>query len=361
MKRTLVYIIIGIMFFACSKKETNKNKNNKKKNNEAVVYISNPERRHLKNYLSYSVSLKAKRDVYVYAPASERIVSIYVKEGDKVNENEVIVEMDNEEEKLKFNKAKTNYTSIKNEYERSKKLYEEGLVSKQEYENILAKYESAKADYEMQKKQLDDLTIRSPIKGIVGRRFVEEKERVQMDQKLFRIVDADILKADINLPEEEYEFVKMGSKVEIFKKGSSEKITGFVNEISPIIDDETGTFRVEVNVKREKGFIPGMFVNLDIITREKEDCLSVPKKAVIEKEDKKGVYVVNDEKAKFVEVTTGIEQEDYVEIIKGLNPEQKVIVVGQNMIGENQRVKVMNQKKDEGIEKNKKKENNENS
>jgi len=265
--------------------------------------------------------------------------------------------MDDEEAKLKYNKVKTNYTSIKNEYERNKKLYEEGLVSKQEYENILARYESAKADYEIQKKELDDLTIRSPINGIVGRRFVEEKERVQMDQKLFRIVDDNILKADINLPEEEYDFVKMGSKVEIQKKGNSGTITGYVNEISPIIDDETGTFKVEVNVKREKGFIPGMFVNLDIITRENEEALSIPKKAVVEKDNKRGVYIVNDKKAKFRNVKIGIEQEDYIEITDGLDKTHKVVVVGQNMLKEGQKVKIMNKK---NTDKNEKKEINKN-
>ena len=345
-KRIITFLIIIVFILSCSKKSNEKKGRRNRKKENTVVYVTKPQRKRLQNYLSYSVSLKAKKDIFVFSPAEERIVKIYVKEGDYVNKGDKIAELDKEETMLHYQKTKASFNQIKSEYNRTKILYEDNMISEENFENVKAQYESLKSDYELQKKNLEDHTIRSPISGIIGRRYVEESSRVSVNKKMFRIVDDSILKANINLPEEEFKYVKQGAKVEIYKNNKENTVKGFVNEISPIIDENTGTFNVEINMSKNKDFIPGMFVNVNIITREKENALSIPTKAIINREGKKGVFVVNDKKAEFVEVTTGIEQEEDIEIISGITQTDSVIIVGQKSLQNGDPVEIVSKNVD---------------
>ena len=325
---------------ACSKKMPGDNKMNPNMRQDAqVVSVQSPAIADLKNYLSYSVPLKALRDVLVFASDSQRVKQILKKEGDWVTQGESLARLDDEEMTLVFQKMKASYVKAKNNYERTKQLFESNMVSSENFENARLDFESIEADFKLQEKRVRDLNVISPITGVVGRKFIEDEEMVSVNQKLYRVVDTTTLKAEINLPEKEFNFVKRGNRVEV-SPSEGKIIFGTINSISPIIDETTGTFNVEVYVRGSKELIPGMFVKMNIITREKKNCLTIPAKAIVTVDGKKGVYVIVDGKAVFKEITTGILDGNSIEVEKGLLPEERVIITGQNSIKNNDPVRV---------------------
>lgn len=344
-KLFLIVLVVGVFLSVGCKKSDGSKYTRKRKTRTVVVFAEHPAYRHLKNFLSYSVPLKARRDVFVYATTSQRVKKIYKKEGDFVKKNEILAKLDDEEALYRFKKAKAYFDKVKNNFERTKKLYKEKMVSDEAYENSKSDYESAEADYKLQKKNYDDLTIKSPITGIVGRKYIDEEVMVQTGQRLFRIVDNNILKATVNLPESEYRFIKRGS-VALIETSEGAKIKGYVNSISPIIDESTGTFYVEVYVRGRRDIIPGMFVTVDIITREKQKALSIPSKAIVNSDKKKGVFVYKNGKAKFVPVKFGIVDADYVEVLDGLTSKDLVVTIGQNVLKDGMSIKLASDNKD---------------
>ncbi len=343
-RMVIIGFVIMTVIFGCKKTTTNNPNNpNFKKPVDGMaqpVSVQSPVTMDLKNFLTYSVPLKALRDVYIVAPDNQRIKRIFKKEGDWVNANESLARMDDEEMLLIFQRTKSNYEKAKNNFERTKELFANNMVSSENFDNTRLDYESVEADFKLQEKKLRDLRVLSPISGIVGRKFVESEELVATGQKLFRVVDTTTLKAEINLPEKEFSFVKIGNRVE-FAPSEGSVIIGSIYSISPIIDESTGTFNVEVHVRGSKTMIPGMFVKMNIVTREKKNCIAIPAKAIVTVDNKKGVYVVIDDIAVFKEVTTGILDGNFIEIEKGILPEEKIIITGQNMLKDGQPVRIM--------------------
>lgn len=338
----VIFVMLGLLIGCKKPAGMDKNNPNQRPGDSMVqpVSVQAPMIMDLKNFLTYSVPLKALRDVYIVAPDNQRIKRIFKKEGDWVNANESLARMDDEEMLLIFQKTKSTYEKAKNNFERTKELFENNMVSSENFENTRLDFQSVEADYKLQEKRLRDLRVISPISGVVGRKFVETEELVSNGQKLFRVVDTTTLKADINLPEKEFNFVKIGNRVE-FAPSEGKVIIGSIHSISPIIDEATGTFNVEVRVRGSKALIPGMFVKMNIVTREKKNCVTIPARAMVTYEGKKGVFVVADDTAVFKEVIPGILDGNFIEIEKGLIPEEKVIVTGQNLLKDGQKVRVI--------------------
>lgn len=343
MSKKVVFLcfLVLVLLFGCKKPGGTDNPNQRPGDMMMQpVSVQAPMIMDLKNFLTYSVPLKALRDVYVVAPDNQRIKRIFKKEGDWVNANESLARMDDEEMLLIFQKTKSTYEKAKNNFDRTKELFENNMVSSENFDNTRLDFQSVEAEFKLQEKRLRDLRVISPISGVVGRKFIEAEDLVSNGQKLFRVVDTTTLKAEINLPEKEFSFVKIGNRVE-FAPSEGKVIIGSIHSISPIIDEATGTFNVEVHVRGSKTMIPGMFVKMNIVTREKKNCVTIPARAIVTYEGKKGVFIVADDTAVFKEVTTGILDGNFIEIEKGLLPEEKIIVTGQNLLKDGQKVRVI--------------------
>lgn len=117
---------------------------------------------------------------------------------------------------------------------------------------------------------------------------------------------------------------------------------GKVKLINPRIDVETGTVKVTVEVyDKSLRLKPGMFVEAQIAIGAKEDVLVIPRKAILYKQNKTYVFVMDQNQVYQREVQLGLTEEDEVEVTGGLKEGEVIIVVGVEGLKDGQRVDVV--------------------
>ena len=133
------------------------------------------------------------------------------------------------------------------------------------------------------------------------------------------------------MPEREYRQIQAGQPVAIEVDAlAGERIVATVTRISPIVDPETGTFKITIEIRDEKRRIkPGMFGRVSVVYDHHEDVLQIPRGAIVEYRGDQTVFVVEDGKAVRRTVQTGYGSNGMVEITDGLVETDEVITVGQ--------------------------------
>jgi HlyD family secretion protein len=296
--------------------------------------------------------------------------------------------------KARFSQAEAQYIQKELDYKRNKTLWEQQAISESVYETALSAYQVAKAELDAAKysvksaeaalaeaeENLIKTSIYAPISGTVSMLLVEKGERVVGAQmmtgtEMMRIADLDRMEVLVEVNENDIVRVNMEDtaliEVDAFL---GQKFKGIVTEIANsakttgLTTDQVTNFEVKVFLLREsyqtlydEGYVnpfrPGMSATVDIMTEIESDVLSVPIQAVttradstlaessgdveeveIVNEDKEEemnevVFIVNDEsKAEFVRVKTGIQDNNYIQILEGIEEGDEIITAPYNAI-----------------------------
>lgn len=256
-----------------------------------------------KGKINYSIGRVEGTEIEISPKYGGRVIKIYKDEGEKIEKNEIILEIDNREieilkeetEKklnaLKFEKKSLDIEieNLKEDLERTKKLLETGAISEREYEKIKAKYnsllyklKSVEENVESIKKTLGRLSIqeeeyiiRSPIKGIIIEKNIEVGELAKPGFPIFRIANLDTLFVYAYLPQKELYEIKLLKTVRIIPHTDKKiEFTGKIVWISEeaeftpknvITPDEKALlvfkFKVKV-INRDNLLKPGMTVSV---------------------------------------------------------------------------------------------------
>lgn len=272
--------------------------------------------------------------------------------------------------------AKAGFDLAKSNYERMKILHEHGSISTQTWEGVEMQYRLAKASYDSARQQqsivdegarvedkeaaeagvaqaraalayaqtmLKNTTICSPISGIVFIRSVDPGEMASPGMPLLILVDNSSLYLEVEVGEKEMEQVKKGNKANILVDAiPGKKFAGTVSEIVSAINPISRTFKVKILVS-DKGRLlrSGMFARGNIIVQEKKNSVVIPKECIKKVGDKNIVFVVVNNTAKKKEVKLGIIDDVNMEIIEGLKSGEKVVISGQNILKDGDRVNIV--------------------
>ena len=279
--------------------------------------------------LTYT-SLEAERLVDVVSRTQGLVETILVEEGDRVEEGQPLAQLDTDALELTLKEREVNMNSLESNYNRSQELLERELLSSQEFEQTKFQYEAAQTQYESAKLQLEYATIRSPFAGIVTERLIEVGNLVNANDVVFRTADLDPLLARIYVPEKDIAQVRPGQSVRINVEGSDRTHTGRVARISPIVDPQSGTVKVTVEIRDRRGTLrPGMFTTVNLVIAIHEDVLQVEKKALVAEAEGSYAFLYLDGTAEKRLLDIGIAEGDYVEVLSGLSDGDSIITVGQ--------------------------------
>ena len=289
--------------------------------------------------------LEAKQEAQTVSKVAGIIESIYVEEGDYVEQGQILARIEPQRFILNVNKAKAELAQIKGELSRIEKVHGKNLVSAETYEKLKWQYESTKAALDIAKLNLKETEIVAPIAGYIAQRYVKVGNVVAQHQgeSLFHIVEQKQLQGMVYLPEQQLRHVKVGQKTELTLAAlGDEPVPAIVERISPVVDSKTGTFRVTLNVDNPKGLLKaGMFAEVNINYNTHFDAMLIPRRAVISMDNKHTVYAINGTKVNKQEITLGYAQGQYVEVLAGLEPLAQVVTAGHNNLKDNADVLVV--------------------
>ena len=354
--------------------------------------------------VSATGKIQPEIEVKLSSEVSGEIIDLPIVEGQMVEKGDLLVRINPDiyQSSLQRSRAglqnvKANYAQseaslkeAKSNYERNKTLFEKGIISKAEWDQIVAAYERSEAMknasyYSMQSaaatvtEATDNLartTIYAPMRGTISKLDVELGERVVGTQQMagteiMRVADLSKMEVEVEVNENDIVKVSVGdsTKVEVDAYLKRE-FKGVVTEISNsaiegLTADQVTNFKVKVRIlessyqdllegKKENysPFRPGMTATVDIITRRKSNVIGVPISAIVIKNDTtttKGikkkddskenldekfetVFVKDGDKAKLRVVKTGIQDDRNIEIISGLKPGEVVITGPYNTV-----------------------------
>jgi HlyD family secretion protein len=182
---------------------------------------------------------------------------------------------------------------------------------------------------------LENATLRAPADGTVTKVDIKVGELAQSLKEVMVLQDVGSLHVEANISEANIVPVKTGQEVEMTfdSLGLDRKFMGKVQEVDPASTLVSGVvnYKVTVGLDKVEEVKPGMTANISILVAQKEKVIAVPLRAVISKDGKKVVRVINDPKKKTFdekEVTTGLEADGgLVEITSGLSENQEVVTL----------------------------------
>jgi RND family efflux transporter MFP subunit len=139
-------------------------------------------------------------------------------------------------------------------------------------------------------------------------------------EPVFNIAYMDKVKIVVNVGEKDISKLRKGEKVRVSVDAyPEESFLGRVVRVAPAVDPRSRKVKVELEIEnKDHRLKPGMFADVEIIYNEHKNVLVVPRIAVLEREERKVLFTVEDDRAKLREVKTGVSDEEKIEIVEGL-------------------------------------------
>ena len=320
--------------------------------------------------LTASGYVVAQRKAAIASKGTGRLVYLGVVEGDQVKKDQVIGRLEDNDIRAELEQAKANLklqqadlNDSKNTFNRVKELFEKGLSSQQEYDQVEANYnrilasiEVAKAGIQAAEVALENTLIRAPFDGTVLTKNAEVGEIVApfggsttSKTAVVTIADMKSLLVETDVSESNIEKIKEGRECEITLDAYPEKsYQGYVFKIVPTADRSKATVLVKVGFKNyDSRVLPEMSAKVSFLSEKNENeenqlpVLTIPLSAVEEINGKKVVYFVMNDKAVQSEITTGRLLRNYVEVVSGLKEGDEIIDNLNEKIKDGVQVKVL--------------------
>jgi membrane fusion protein, multidrug efflux system len=337
------------------------------------VELSPAKRGEVAEYVTVVGNLIGAATVEVVPKTNGRLESVSVRLGDPVRQGQVIAQLEDREiaEQVKQAEAAyevSNATIRQREadlkfnqanLERSRNLFERQLIPKQtlddadlKYQAAVAQLDLARAQFQQSKARLDELKlnlantiVRSPVDGFIGKRYLDPGASVGPNAPVASVVDIRFVRLVVNLVEKDLRKVTAGKPAAVEVDAyPGETFEGKVARVAPVLDPATRTAQMEVEIQNpSRRLKPGMYARVRLTVAAKPDAVVVPRTAVITVEGKTGVFVANNNTAKFMPVETGIEQEEVVEVVKGIDEGTRVITTGAQALKDGDRIILPNQ------------------
>lgn len=323
----------------------------------APVSVETVVRQNLNSYLVLNGVVEPERKIEIFSRLSAYVKSILKEEGDYVNKNTILALLDDTEIKIGYEQAKIQLEQGKltleeaeRNFTRNQELIKRELISQQEFQTQQAEYEQRKLDYQNRQESYKDLElqlnytkIRSLSEGYITERLIEVGDRVNANQQVYSIEDFNPLLIRVYVPTSDSIKLNPGMKAEVSTEILPGRLfDGDVKLINPRIDVQTGTVKVTVEAHDETLQLkPGMFVEVKIVIGQKEDVLVIPRKAIMYKQNLTYVFVVDNGTVSQREIKLGLIEEDHVEVLEGLQVNEKIVLVGVEGLKDGQRVDVV--------------------
>jgi len=296
--------------------------------------------------VSVTGELRAQAQVNLQAQVMGVVDKIPVKEGDRVNKGDLLLQLDRKSYEANLLSARANYVQAGLSFSRTDSLHANKLVSDQEYDGAKAAFEMAKAQFDAAQDQYDKTTIRSPISGTVAQVNIEEGETVLIGTMnnagtvLMVVADMTRMQAVVDVDETDVVGVALGQKATVEVDALPD--TSFAGHVTRVgymptaqnllasTTTPSTTFEVEITLDSTAPELrPGMNVHSDIVTAELDSALVVPVQSAGRREVKgketETVFLVKGGKAVLTAIRTGRSSDADIEVLEGLKPGDEVV------------------------------------
>jgi len=340
----MIMVIVLVSLTACDAISGAKNKAEDEEETTPIpVETRLVERGQITAIYSGTAALEVDAEADVSSKVAGEIIELLVEEGDSVTSGQVLARLDGERLRLELERQRANVRRLEQDYRRNVELHDKGLVSAGAFEGMKYELESLRAALRLAQLELGYTEIKAPFDGIIAERYVKRGNTITISQALFKITDLDPLLAYLHVPEKEFNKLKAGQQAVVEADAlTGQMYSGEIARISPVVDADTGTFKVTVEVVDAAGDLkPGMFGRVSVIYDTRDNSMLVPRSALVDTDSDAAVFIVEDGVARRRPVIVGYSSGANVEVLDGLSGQEQVVVIGQNTIKDGGKVRVI--------------------
>jgi len=346
----LISVMVSLMFVACTKE--------KKEQPEIAVNvrIATAEKKKIQPYLETTGTLKANEEVAVSSEVDGIVRQIRVDEGSPVNKGTLLVEineidyiLDWKRSEAALKQAEANLANAKAEYKRKNTLYQEELITRQQFDDITTKIalaeaeiDRAKATLSISKEKLTRTKVYSPLNGAVKEKRVSVGDYVRNGTPLLQLITINPLKLNFTISEKDAASIKIGQEVAFSVDSYADKqFKGRVSLLYPNVEEKTRTLQAEALVPNADHLLkPGYFARTLIYTAAPREVVLAPITALLYDNAVIRIFVVDGDKARERVIKIGGKYGEFVEVLEGLKEMEQIVVIGQNNLSEGVKVNV---------------------
>ena len=272
---------------------------------------------------------RANESIDVTARISSVITLINFTEGQQVKAGDLLIELDNAEIRANLNMAEASLKQKRSQFRRSNTLGETSIVSDAELEEQEAGVLMAEAEVRAAQARLDNSYIKAPFAGTVGLRRVSLGNLVGPDTLITTLDDTNTIKLEFSIPESFLSSIKSGLTIEAKSAAYPNRIIkGTVSTIDSRVDPTTRSLTVIAMIPNGENLIrPGMFLTV-VLEAERKDVLLIPEEALVPRQGRQFVFVIEDGKAVEKQVELGVRAPGLAEIRSGLTVGEILITEG---------------------------------
>lgn len=319
--------------------------NNKKKNAEQTAFIAEGggavavrtavvEKKPVDLDFTVNGNFIPKQELNFLSENAGRVTAIYVDEGSRVSKGQVLARIDAEIINTDKETAEAAYQNALRDEARYQSSFETGGVTQQQLDQAKLATKNAKLRLQASQRRVSDANIKSPINGIVNKRYIEVGAFVTAQgTQLFELVDVSKLKLKVNVNEGQVANLKIGDKVSISSSVfPNDKFKGEVTFIAPKADASLN-FPVEIEVSNNasNSLKAGMYGSATFSFPKQAPSIIIPRTSFVGSVSSNQVFVFDkaSNTSKIRNVVSGRVIGESVEILDGLKEGETVIISGQ--------------------------------
>lgn len=348
----LILVLLLSIISGCEPEEK------KVEQDEISVQAYEVQKGQVEKEVCYTGTLRGVKEAVITPKLPNQVLQVRVKPGDKVRKGQLLILLESQGVDGQLGMAQAGVSqaaaaldNAEKSYKRMDELFKQGAISQQQYDQAKTGYDVAKASMEQARAavqsadtQADYARICSPIDGTVGIVYLNVGDTADTHKAAGVISDLSSMEVEIAVNENDITYLNEGREVKIMVDAASdEPFTGKVTEVSSVADLYSKSYPVKIQINNKEGRLKsGMFSRVTLGTAHKDDAVVIPAAAVVEKGVGRMVYILNaDSTVKEVEVELGIIGTDKVEILKGVEAGNKIIVKGQTLLHDGDKVRVV--------------------
>ena len=336
--------VTGLMLYSKKQRIEYERLNAVKEEMSAVKIVTMPiKQREFKDRINLPAMIESFEDLMVKSEVSGQIVDILVKEGDYVEKGKVLVKLDDRDYQLRLESVEANYDLAKLEYKRISELAEKKIAATTDLDKIDAQLKSLKSQLSETKLALERTKIKAPISGRLNEIEAKVGDWMGVDKPVAQILQIGNVKVTVGIPESDVAAVFNLKEADVTIEAlDNMTVKGKKIFLSRSPGTMARLYNLELVVPNPEGrILPGMFARVEIVKKTFENAVVIPLYSVITQHNEKFVYIEKDGKAEKRKVELGLLSNAEIQIVKGLEPGDHLIIDGHRSLDNGQRVDVI--------------------
>lgn len=307
------------------------------------VQVTSPQMETLANTLLADGIFLPVKEMFVISETAGRVLETYKNKGEWVTEGDLIAKVDDELLRIELEATQANLAKLRKDQERLANLIEGEAAPKNKIEDVQLGILAAEAKEKGLKKQISNTSIKAPMTGTMGLRFIERGSVIGPGIQVAQITNLEKLFLMIKVTERDVLNIRKGQIVKVSADVYPDaQVVGKVTNIG-LRADNAFNYDVEIEVSNPKNtpLRAGMHAKAMFTFDANRQGMTLPRKAIAGSLQEAKVYVVRDSIVELRTIRVGGVYHDKVEILSGLQAQDEVVITGQLNLSQGAKVQVL--------------------